>query len=153
MKRSGIKSCLIAVLIVFSWTFDSLLCFLIDVVGVLLIAVARAVKKTPFFVQSSTPSFSLKSSFAVIFFSLFCIRLTKKCWLGFGVKQILDSLSFLFLLTHIGLNFNSKSAWIIELIMKICIHRLFFFFKNWTNQTKKKNALKIIPYFASAPRT
>ena len=24
------------------------------------------------------------------------------------------------------------------------------FFKNWTNQTKKKNVLKIIPYFASA---
>ena len=27
---------------------------------------------------------------------------------------------------------------------------MFFFFKNWTNQTKKKNVLKIIPYFASA---
>ena len=26
----------------------------------------------------------------------------------------------------------------------------FFFFKNWTNQTKR-NVLKIIPYFTSAP--
>ena len=28
--------------------------------------------------------------------------------LGLGVKQIIDSLSFLFLLTYIGLNFNEK---------------------------------------------
>ena len=30
----------------------------------------------------------------------------RKNWLGFGVKHIIDSLSFLFLLTHIGLNLN-----------------------------------------------
>ena len=39
--------------------------------------------------------------------------------LGFSVKQIIDSLLFLFLLTHNGLNFNEKSTWIIEQIMKI----------------------------------
>ena len=27
---------------------------------------------------------------------------------GFGVKKVIDSLSFLSLLTHIGLNFNEK---------------------------------------------
>ena len=32
--RSGFKSCLIAVLTIFSWTFNSLTCFLIDAVGV-----------------------------------------------------------------------------------------------------------------------
>ena len=29
-------------------------------------------------------------------------------WLGFDIKQIIDSLLFLFLLTHIGLSFNEK---------------------------------------------
>ena len=32
----------------------------------------------------------------------------KSFWLGFGVKQIIYSLSFLFLLTHIGLSLNEK---------------------------------------------
>ena len=32
----------------------------------------------------------------------------KSFGLGFNVKQIIDSLLFLFLLTHIGLNFNEK---------------------------------------------
>ena len=57
--RSGLKSFLIGILTVFSWTFNSLACFLIDV-GSFLIAVARAVKKSSFrfFDQSSTPPFS-----------------------------------------------------------------------------------------------
>ena len=42
------KSCLIAVLTVFSWTFNSLACFLIDVVMFFLIAIMRAVKKPSF---------------------------------------------------------------------------------------------------------
>ena len=36
------------------------------------------------------------------------INLRFSFWFGFGVKQILDSLSFLYLLTHTGLNFNEK---------------------------------------------
>ena len=58
-------------------------------------------------------------------------------WLDFGVKQIIDSLLYLFLFTHIGLNFNER----IELIMKIYIYHVFF--KNWTNQTKKKTLKKL----------
>ena len=57
------------------------------------------------------------------------LQLFGNCLLGFGVKQIIDSLSFLFLLKNIWLNFNLKSAWIIGLIMKISIYR--FFSKNW----------------------
>ena len=32
----------------------------------------------------------------------------KETFTGFGVKQIINSLSMLFLLTHIGLNLNQK---------------------------------------------
>ena len=57
-------------------------------------------------------------------------------WYVFGVKQIINSLPFLFLFTHIGLN----------LIFKKCSNNranhenldLSRFYKNWTNQTKKK---------------
>ena len=57
------------------------------------------------------------------------------------------------MLTHIEPNFN---------FLKKCFnnrtnHENFdlshFFFLNWTNQTKKKNVLKIIPYFASTSCT
>ena len=69
-----------------------------------LIAVARAVQ--------SSPHFSLKNSFSVkkISFALYSIDKEASDFflLGFGVKHIIDSLSFLFLLTHIGLNFNEK---------------------------------------------
>ena len=41
--RSGFRSYLIAVFIVFLWTFFSLVCFFIDVVGSFLITVVRAV--------------------------------------------------------------------------------------------------------------
>ena len=34
----------------------------------------------------------------------------KDFWLGFGVKQIIDFLSFLLLLTNTGLNFNKKMS-------------------------------------------
>ena len=34
--------------------------------------------------------------------------ITKTFWLGFGVRQIVDILLFLFLLTHIGQNFKEK---------------------------------------------
>ena len=89
--------------------------------------------------------FSFKSYFYLN--SLLYIWLTKKLWLGFSVKQIIDSLSFLFLLTHIGLNFN----------LKMCVNNwannenlhIPRFWKNWINQAKK-NVLKIIPYFTSA---
>ena len=46
--RSGIKSCLIAVLTVFLWTFNSLACFLIKIVGSFLMAIARVVKNLSF---------------------------------------------------------------------------------------------------------
>ena len=54
----------------------------------------------------------------------------KYSWLGFCVKQIIDSMSFLFSLIHIELNFLWKSAWKVELIMKIKIYH-FFFSKTW----------------------
>ena len=59
---SGLESCLIAVLTVFSWTFNSLECFLIYIAGFFSIAVARAVKKKTFF--------SVFFCFFVVFF--FC---------------------------------------------------------------------------------
>ena len=58
-----LKSCLIAVFTVFSWTFNFLAGFLIDVEESFLITVAKAVKKPSFgfffffFVQSSTLHF------------------------------------------------------------------------------------------------
>ena len=68
--RSGLKFCLIAVHAVFLWTSNSLAWFLVDVVGSFLIVVTRAVKKVffSFLVQSSTPTFSLKSFLKKFFF-------------------------------------------------------------------------------------
>ena len=74
------------------------------------------------------------------------LQLFWKCfWLGLGVKKIIDSLSFLFLLTHIGINFNEK-----VLEQRANLLYLSHFFKTLSDQTIK-NGLKIIPYFASAP--
>ena len=66
----GLKSCLIAVLTVFLWTFNSLACFLINFVWSILITVARAVKKLIYFLVFCLilpSSFSIKSSFRVFF--------------------------------------------------------------------------------------
>ena len=71
-----------------------------------------------------------------------------KPWLGFGIQQIRDPFTFLFLLTHIRLNFF-LSAWIIKVIMKIYIHHVFFFQKNGLVRLKE-NVLQIVLYFASA---
>ena len=66
IKRGGgkvwAKSSLISVLSVFSWTFNSLVCFLIDVARSFLIAVARAIKSIPSFSIFNSP-FSLKTFF------------------------------------------------------------------------------------------
>ena len=91
--------------------------------------------------------FSLKSSFSVKDFSLLSIRWTKRFWLGFSVKQIIDSLSFLFVLIHIELNSNSEKC-----LNNIANHEnldLSRFFRKCDNQTEK-NVLRIIPYFAPA---
>ena len=42
--------------------------------------------------------------------SLKKLQLFRIFWLGFSVKQIIDSLSFLFLLTNFGMNFNEKGS-------------------------------------------
>ena len=129
----------------FSWTFNLLQYFLIDVVGSFLIAIARAVKK-PFCLKLSTPRFSLKSSFSIKKIFLYIVCKETLAW--FCIKQIIDSLLFLYLLLHIGLNFNIKHC-----LNNRANHENLdlsrFFSKNWTNQTK--NLFKIIPYFASAP--
>ena len=69
--RSGLRSCLIAVLTVFLWTFNSFVYFLINVVGSS-IAVVRAVKKPYFCFLLNLPLlYFLKSSFSVNFFFCF----------------------------------------------------------------------------------
>ena len=101
------KSCLIAVIIVFSGTFSSLACFLIDIGRSFYITVARAVKSL-LFVSCSIlhPPFSLKRHFPVKCFALLCILYAKK--IGFNIKQIMDSLSFLF-------SFSLILSWILIL--------------------------------------
>ena len=61
------------------------------------------------------------------------------------MKQIINSWSFLFLLTHIELNFNFKKC-----LNKRDDHENLDFsgFFNWPNQNKKR--FRINPYFASA---
>ena len=81
-----------------------------------LIAVARVVKKPSFRFLFFPPLalFLKKILFSkIIFFAFYIVEketpiISGNFWLGFGVKQIIDSLSFLFLLTYIGLNFNEK---------------------------------------------
>ena len=51
---------------------------------------------------------SYSSAEAHSMFSIAPGNMTLKLWLDFGVKQILDYLLFLLLLTHIGLNFDFK---------------------------------------------
>ena len=102
------KSCLIAVLTVFSWTYHSLAGFLIDVVGYFLITTARTVKSLLFIFCSFLLSpFSLKSSFSVKK-TFLCFVYSRQrnsnyfgnfFWLGFIIKQIIDSLPFIYLLT------------------------------------------------------
>ena len=72
----------------------------------------------------------------------------KSFWLGFGVKQIIDSLSFLFLLTQIGLNFNEKYMNDKANHENLDLSRVFL--KKITELIRQNNVLKIIPYFPSA---
>ena len=74
--------------------------------------------------------------------SLLCIRLTMKLWIGFGGKQIIDSLSFLFLLTHIGLNFHLK-MYLNNRANHENLDSSYFFFKNYTHQFEKKKFEKL----------
>ena len=85
---SGLKSCLIAVLTVFLWTFNSLACFLIDVVGSFLITLVRIVKK-PSFRFLFNPSFPLflKKLFFCKNFPLLFIQETKKLWLVSALRK------------------------------------------------------------------
>ena len=96
--RSGCKFCLIAVRTVFSWIFNSLGCFLIDLMGYFLIAVAKVVKKLSFrFLFNPPLPLSLKKLFFCekkFFFALYIVN--KKIWLRLGVKQIIYYLLFLF---------------------------------------------------------
>ena len=69
--RSGLKSCLIAILSVFFWSFNSLAWFLTDVVRSFLITTASTDKKKTFFLFS----FSLKRTFWVnFFFALYTVN-------------------------------------------------------------------------------
>ena len=144
--RSGLKSCLIAVLTVYSWAFNSLAWFLIDVVGSFLIPIARA-KTFSFFVQSSIPSFSVNFFLSFVYDKQ---KKNKQLWHVFDVKHIIDSLLFLFLLTHIGLNLNSNKKCLDKRANQENLDSLrVFFFQKW-DWSDEKNVLKIIPYFASA---
>ena len=78
--KGVIKLCLITVLTVFLWTFNSFVWFLIDVVRSFLITIVRELKNLLFIFSSILhSSFSLKSSFSVNKFSKI-----KKIWLDFG---------------------------------------------------------------------
>ena len=69
MLESELKSSQIAVLTVFSWTFNSLASFLIDVVESFLIGEARAVKSSSFRLLFNPPfSLFLKNLFFSNFF-------------------------------------------------------------------------------------
>ena len=107
-----------------------------------------AVKKPLFPFRSLIPSiFYLK----MLFFSkknvylVFCRQ--RNFPFFFGVKQIIDSLSFLFLFTHIGLNFNLKKG-----LNNRSNHENLDLphLKKWTHEIKKyvfrKNS-----YFSSTP--
>ena len=94
--KPGLKFCFIAVLSVFAWIFNSLVCFLIDVVGSFLITVTRAVKKAFFFVFLFNPPpllFLKELSFCKKNFFAYGRRKvptnSNLFWLGFGVKQIM----------------------------------------------------------------
>ena len=97
-----------AVLTVFSPTFNALASFLIDVVGSFLITVTREVKKHCFrFLFNRSFLFLKKLFFLSIGFFALCSAdketpiISEFFRLGFCVRQIIDSLSFLFLLSHI----------------------------------------------------
>ena len=68
-------------------------------------------------------------------------------WLGFGVNQIIDSLSFLFLRTHIRLNFH-ETCFNNKANNQNFYLSCFFFLKN--GLITPKNVLNIIKIFASA---
>ena len=68
-----------------------------------------------------------------------------KIWFGFSIKQNINSLSFLFLLTHIGLNFNKKKQCLKNRTNHKNLDLSYLKKKNWINQTKK-NILKMRNY-------
>ena len=73
---------------------------------------ARAIKKSSFGFFNPPLTLFLKNFFFCKKRSLHGIRLTKKLCLGFRVKKLIYSLSLLFLLIPIGLNFNFTIKWL-----------------------------------------
>ena len=151
---SELKSCLIVFLTVFSWTFNSLACFLTDVVSFFIIAQVRTAEKTPFrfFLWGGfNPPFPLflKKLFFCKKNNIFALYTVDKI---FGLVSVLSKWC---ILCHffscsliLGWSLMEQSSRIIELIMNIYIAHLLFF-KNWTNQTK--NRFRNIPCFPSVP--
>ena len=110
IKDLGLSFFAIALLKGFTRTFNSFACLLIDVLRSFLMAVEKAVKKPSFRILFN-PSLPLFPQDALFLSNiLLCFGWTKNLWLGVGIKQIIDSLSFLFLLTYIELSFNFKKC-------------------------------------------